>query len=94
MIECIRRSGELILGTETVDTAQTRFGSAIDQLMASGRNHDQNVAIVSHGTVISAFIAERLKIDPIPVWEYLGLPGLVEIDWPNPSKITNRQNFD
>jgi probable phosphoglycerate mutase len=92
VIESIRHPDELIYGTEPVATARDRFGVAIDRLM-NGRDR-QTVAIVAHGTVISTFLASLLKIDPIPIWDSLGLPGFVEFDWPRPSKVLTRQNFE
>ena len=96
VIDCIRKPDELVLGSETVGAALKRFAAAIHKIMepVDAIDHERTVAVVSHGTVISVFIAGMLGIDPIPVWESLGLPGLVEIDWPNPSKITNQRNFD
>ena len=52
------------------------------------------VAVVAHGTVIATFVASVLDIDPIPIWESLGLCGLVEIEWPEPTEIISQQNFD
>jgi len=89
VIDCIRRPDELVYGAEPVRTATDRFGVAVANLMTS---HGQDAeAVVAHGTVISTFVASVLGIDPIPVWESLGMPGLVEIEWPEPSGIlTNR----
>ena len=44
--------------------------------------------------MISIFVAEFLDTDPVPIWESLGLPGLIEIDWPRPSKILMQLNFE
>jgi len=52
------------------------------------------VAVVAHGTVIATFVASVLDIDPIPIWESLGLRGLVETEWPEPTEIISQQNFD
>lgn len=69
-----------------------RFGEAIRRLMKS--ESGQKIAVIAHGTVISTFVAELLEVDPIPVWDSLGVPGLLEIEWPNPSKILTRRNFE
>ena len=81
VIECLRRPDELIYGSEPVATARARFSSAIDQLM-TGRD-GQTVPVVAHGTVISAYLARLLATDPVPISESLGLPGLVEVEWPS-----------
>lgn len=94
VIESIRRQDEHIYGLEPVSTARIRFGAAVEQLMGTDEIHDRTVAVVAHGTVIATFVAESLELDPIPIWDSLGLPGLVEIEWPRPSKILTRQNFE
>jgi broad specificity phosphatase PhoE len=92
VIECIRKPGELIYGSVTVGEARDRFGSAVNRLMESTTS--ETVAIVAHGTVISSWIGQLLDIDPVPIWDSIGLPGFVEIDWPNPSKILNQRKFE
>lgn len=94
VIEAIRRQDEQIMGSETVGTARMRFGTAVERLMAAFGNNGQTVAVIAHGTVISTFVADLLETDPVPIWESLGLPGLVEIEWPRPSKIVNELNFE
>lgn len=92
VIECIRRPDELIYGSESVRTATDRFSAAITDLMAG--QDAEAVAVVAHGTVIATFVASVLGIDPVPIWESLGLPGLVEIEWPEPTEIVSQRNFD
>lgn len=92
VIQSIRKQDEQIYGSEPVATARMRFGEAIRRLMKS--ESGQKIAVIAHGTVISTFVAELLEVDPIPVWDSLGVPGLLEIEWPNPSKILTRRNFE
>ena len=94
VVESIRRQDETVHGSEPVENARKRFGSAIERLMKPLENHDQIVAVIAHGTVISTFVAEMLGADPVPIWDSLGLPGLVEIEWPRPSRILTRRNFE
>jgi broad specificity phosphatase PhoE len=94
VIESIRKQDEHIYGSEPVGMARVRFGRVIEHLMESEQNHDGVVAIIAHGTVISTFVAGLLGMDPLPIWDSLGLPALVEIEWPGPSKILNQQNFE
>jgi broad specificity phosphatase PhoE len=91
VIDCIRRPDELIYGSEPVRTATDRFGAAVAKLMSD--QEAESVAVVAHGTVISTFVASVLNIDPVPVWESLGLPGLIEIEWPRPTEIISHRNF-
>jgi broad specificity phosphatase PhoE len=93
VIESIRNQNEHIYGSEAVGTARIRFGAAVERLMETA-GADQTVAVIAHGTVISTFAAELLDTDPVPIWESLGLPGLIEIEWPRPSKILTQLNFE
>ena len=77
--------GELIFGAETGDEACERFSAAIDGVM---NGHPAgNVAIVSHGTVMTLFLANATGIDPIPFWKDLGLPAFVALSYPELSLL-------
>lgn len=91
VIDCIRRPDEVVYGSEPVRAATDRFGTAVTNLM-SGEDAEA-VAVIAHGTVIATFVASVLDIDPIPIWQSLGMPGLVEIEWPDPVEITSQRNF-
>src|SRR3954471_7667984 len=52
-----RRPDELVLGLETADEALGRFEAALDAVLA--RPPAGNVAVVTHGTVLALFIADR-----------------------------------
>ena len=92
IIDCIRNPDKLIWGNETVSEATNRFGEVVERFLAYDQT--ENVAIVSHGTVISMFVAQQLNIDPVSLWKSMGLPWLIEIDWPNPTKIFREINFN
>jgi broad specificity phosphatase PhoE len=92
VIDCIRRPDELIYGSEPVQTATYRFSAAVANLMVD--QDAEAVAAVAHGTVIATFVGSILDIDPIPVRESLGLPGLIEIEWPDSTEIISQRNFD
>jgi broad specificity phosphatase PhoE len=49
--------------------------------------------IVAHGTVISMLVAYLLDIEPAPIWERLGLPSLIAVEWPAGDRIELEQNF-
>ena len=72
--------------------ATNRFGEAVERFAAY--DQAENVAVVSHGTVISMFVAQQLSIDPVSLWKSMGLPWLIEIDWPNPTKIIREISFN
>ena len=42
-----------------------------------------NLAIVSHGTVMTLFLAHVSGIDPVPFWKQLGLPAFVVLSYPD-----------
>ncbi|MDA1280100.1 MAG: histidine phosphatase family protein [Chloroflexi bacterium] len=92
VIDCIRNQDGIIYGSEPVSVARKRFCSAIADLMQ--QHTGATVAVVAHGTVISTFVAEMIDVDPVPIWESIGLPGFIEIDWPNPTSIICQLNFD
>ncbi len=72
---------ELVLGSETADEARERFARAVAGVIEKYRN--KSVAIVSHGTVISLFVARAAKLEPFAFWKRLGLPSFVVISLPD-----------
>lgn len=70
----------VVFGTESADDAYRRFGRAVDRVLH--RNHYEPVVIVTHGTVMSLFIARRAGIDPLPLWQSLGMPSFAVLSLP------------
>src|SRR5262245_50549313 len=68
----------LVLGRETAQQAMSRFKRAVDSVVES--QPDQNVAVVTHGTVLALFAAEYLGEDPFQLWRRLGLPSYIVLD--------------
>ncbi|MEZ0263849.1 MAG: histidine phosphatase family protein [Phycisphaerae bacterium] len=66
-----------VLGLETGDDAYARFASAIDRILEADRN---DVAVVTHGTVIALFAQRRLRKDGFAVWRAMGQPSTLVID--------------
>lgn len=73
--------GNLVLGDETADQARTRFGAALQAVLS--RYPEGNLAVVSHGTVISTLVAYHNGLDPFRFWKSLGLPAVVLLDVPS-----------
>ena len=71
---------ELVFGEETAEQAQKRITLAINGLISVYTN--KNIAIISHGTVISLFLSSVLKIDPFEIWKQLDLPSFVVVSQP------------
>jgi broad specificity phosphatase PhoE len=71
----------LVFGEETAAQALNRFSSAVDQLIS--QNRDQNLVVVSHGTVITLFIAHNCGIEPFSFWSRLDLPSFIVLSLPD-----------
>ena len=70
-----------VFGAETGDQARERFAAAVDDAL---KQHTAgNVAIVSHGTVMTLFLTHAAGIDPVPFWKGLGLPAFVVLSYPD-----------
>jgi len=75
-----RRPTELLLGKETAQQALARFEQAIQSV--SSKHADQNIAIVSHGTVIALFVEKHSDRNGFHVWREMSLPSFAVFDWP------------
>ncbi len=82
------RPSELVLGHETADQAHARFAQATTHVVEehpSGNPSSpsgRSLALVSHGTVMTLFIARTNGLDPIPFWKSLGLPAFAVLSLP------------
>ena len=77
----------LAFGNETGAQAQQRFALAIDRVLAryyTMMHHPAgNVIAVSHGTVMSLFVAACAGIDGYDLWQRLGLPCYIVLSLPD-----------
>lgn len=73
--------GKLVFGLETADEAYTRFATAVSAVLE--QHPHGNLAIVSHGTVMTLFIARANHFDPLPFWKGLGLPAFAVLSLPD-----------
>ncbi len=92
VVEALRNPDEMVYGSETVSAAAHRFEAALHD--AERFSSPGDMAVVSHGTVISAYVASLTGVDVVELWQSLGLPGLIVTNWPDPDRIELRQNFD
>ena len=75
-----RQRDRLVLGRETAGQASRRFTAAVDSVLNA---HPQdNVAIVTHGTVLSLFASEHGAGDAFQLWRRLGLPSVMIFSLP------------
>ncbi len=72
---------ELVFGEETADQAGARFDAAVRDVLAA--HPDQTVAIVSHGTVMTLFVAQHAGVTGLPFWKRLGMPAIVVLSLPD-----------
>lgn len=66
--------GAAISGWEPLDRSVARFDAAISELR-------RPAVVVSHGTVMSAWLADRIPgFDPVPFWQSLTMPDAWAVD--------------
>lgn len=73
-----KKPDEQVLGLETAKEARERLTGAIDEVLA--RHPDQNVAIVTHGTVLALYAAETAGREAFATWRAMGLPSFIAFD--------------
>ena len=71
---------ELIFGSESGVQARERFSRAVGEV--TKRFPGQNVAIVTHGTVLSLWIESVTDRSAYEFWQSLGLPSAVTLTYP------------
>lgn len=74
------RPAELVFGEETADAAYDRFSEAVNGV--SDRFPQANVALVTHGTVLSLLVSRALALEPFATWKRLGLPSFIALSRP------------
>lgn len=70
-----------MLGNETANDALNRFVRALDEVVTSYPS--ENVAIVTHPTVMSLYIASRTGTDCYGYWKRLGMPAFAVLSLPD-----------
>jgi broad specificity phosphatase PhoE len=72
---------DLVFGSETADQAHRRFEQALSFIL--GKYHDESLAVVTHGRVLTLSLTRVLGLDPFPFWKRLGLPSFAVAAWPD-----------
>lgn len=80
--EFFGRPDHLVFGQETASEALGRFQGAIQRLLEETEN-DQ--LVVSHGMVMSLFLASAGNGTPLALWSDLKFPDHVAVLWPSRS---------
>jgi broad specificity phosphatase PhoE len=68
--------GVRVFGDEAADEVFSRFSAAVERSMAAKTG---NVALVTHGTALTLYLARTAGIDPLPFWRSLTLPMAIEV---------------
>jgi broad specificity phosphatase PhoE len=63
------RPTELVFGDETAFEAQARFSEAVESVIAAYPQN--NIAIVTHGTVLSLFASQYTRQESYAIWQSL-----------------------
>ena len=71
---------QLVFGDETADAAHRRFNLALEDSVQ--RYSSENLAVVTHGTVLTLYISRLTKTEPYTFWQQLGLPAFVVLSLP------------
>lgn len=71
----------IVFGEETFDYAFQRFDRTLRLLME--QHYGENLAIVTHGTVMSLFIARYSGMDDYRLWRSLGMPAYAVFEAPD-----------
>ena len=77
--ELFARPAECVFGSESADAARRRFTTAVMRLLPRARG---DIVVVSHGTVMTLFVAEVAGVEPFRFWKSLGMPAAVTLSVP------------
>jgi len=70
---------ELHFGDETFYDAKSRFSAQVENLAQQHRG--ETIAIVTHGRILSMYLAEIMKEAPEIIWERLQMPAFALLSW-------------
>lgn len=76
--EFFRHPDRQVFGCETADEAHARFYRVVHSILNEHKHH--TIVIVSHGTVISLFVARLTGGSDVELWSKLGMPSFVALD--------------
>ena len=71
---------DLILGNETGTQARRRFDSAVREVLEN--YPDEPLAIVTHASVMSLFVAHCNEVNVFAFWQSLEMPDVVDLSVP------------
>lgn len=72
---------ELVFGEETGAEAGSRFAAGVDAVVAAARSRGEGLCtIVSHGTVITLYLAAANHLDSLELWASLAMPEALLVE--------------
>ena len=71
----------VVFGAESATAARLRFTRALMGVVAGRPEGD--LVVVSHGSVITLFVAAATGVEPYAFWSRLGLPAVVVMTLPD-----------
>jgi broad specificity phosphatase PhoE len=77
-----RRPRQLVLGRETAAGALARFRNALDDVLERHGGEGDNVAVVSHGTVIALLLEHASGRNGFELWRRMQLPSFAVLELP------------
>ncbi len=72
---------QLLYGEETFESAQSRFSDAVTRLINTHPN--ETIALISHGTILSLYLARRMNVPPFAIWSLLDMPAYAVLTLPD-----------
>jgi broad specificity phosphatase PhoE len=76
-----KQRNRLVLGMETADECAARFQNAVDSIVSEYQ--EDNIAVVTHGTVLALFAADHGAGDAFLLYRKMGLPSLISFSIPD-----------
>jgi broad specificity phosphatase PhoE len=90
--EFFRHPDRLVMGRETASQAQVRFSRAVTSILK--QHSEETIAIIAHGTVITLFVTQAIKLEPFGFWKRLGLPSFVVMSLPELELVNVIEGFE
>ena len=78
---------DLIFGNETGTRARQRFDNAVRGVLSEYPN--EPLAVVTHASVMSLFIAHYNEVDVFEFWRGLRMPDVVRVSTPEFRQLTS-----
>jgi len=79
--ELFARPQELVFGEETAVEAELRFSGAVAAVLQAARSRGESLTtVVSHGTVITLYLAAANDLDSVELWASLAMPEALLVE--------------